>query len=78
MIRAHNPAESYATPNVRRVIGLGGLALKLSYTPAETARILDIGLRTVYTMLRDGRIAPIDPAMRPVRIHVATIAGIIG
>lgn len=78
MTRSHNPAEPYATPYVRRVIGLADVALKLSYTPKETAVILGIGWRTVYTMLRDGRISPAPPATRPVRIHVSTIAAIIG
>ena len=78
MTRSHNPAELYATPHVRRLIELSGLAIKTSYTPKETAVILGIGWRTVYTMLRDGRITPVQPAARPVRIHVSTIAAILG
>jgi excisionase family DNA binding protein len=72
-----NPAEQLIGPNAQRLIRLSGMPIKLSYTPKEAAVILDIGWRTVYSMLRDGRLQPLDPPARQARICVTTIARLI-
>lgn len=77
MIRSRNPAERMVSQKSQRLIRLAGLPVKASYTPKEVALILDIGWRTVYTMMQDGRLPAAPDRDRPARIAITTLAAIL-
>jgi hypothetical protein len=72
--RYSNPAEALISAKAARLIRLAGLPVKLAYGPKDVAGILDIGWRTVYTMMQDGRLPSVG---RPARIPVEALAPIL-
>ena len=51
---------------------------KRFFRPDEVARFLALSRRTIYRMMRDGRIQGVKPAAGPWRIPRESLAGLLG
>lgn len=71
----HSPKEKF--PGVQGGYDMEFLQLKRFYRPDEVAVILDLSRRTIYRMIRDGRISGVKWGAGPWRIPRESLAGLL-